>query len=96
MTTVKGVPALYYNGSKYLINWRNASGRIYWRYGSTEKCDGSVTKEDGVLIKENAEHTHPSSEVQALVDKVVSTMCKRAREEVVSITAIYWMKILRN
>ena len=40
---------------------------------STEKCDGSVTKEDGVLIKENAEHTHPSSKVQALVDKVVST-----------------------
>ena len=28
---------------------------------STEKCDGSVTKEDGVLIKENAEHTHPST-----------------------------------
>ena len=73
-TTTKGAPALYYNGSKYLVNQRNASGRIYWRCGFNRKCDGSVTTEDGVLIRENAEHTLPSSQIKALVDKVVSTI----------------------
>ena len=36
------------------------------------QCGGSVTTEDGVLLRENAEHTHPPSQVQAQVDRVVS------------------------
>ena len=58
MTTAKGAPVLYYNGSNYLVNQRNASGRTYWRCSVNRKCDGSVTTEDGVLIRENVEHTH--------------------------------------
>ena len=33
------------------------------------KCGGSVTTEDGVLLRENALHTHPPSQVQAQVDR---------------------------
>ena len=60
--------------SKYLVNQRNASGRIFWRCGFNRKRDGSVTTEDGVLIRENAEHTPPSSQIKAQVDKVVFTI----------------------
>ncbi len=48
-----------------------------------------MTTEDGVLLRENATHTHPPSQVQAQVDRVVSTMRKRAKEEVAPIPAIY-------
>ncbi len=81
-TRARGAPAVIYNGFKYLVNQRNASGRIYWRCAVNRKCGGSVTTEDGVLLRENAVHTHPPSQVQAQVDKVVSTMRKRAREEI--------------
>ena len=71
---MKAAPPLYYNGSKYLVHRRNASGRIYWRCGINRKCDGSVITKDRALFRDNAEHTHLPSKVQARVDKVVSTM----------------------
>ena len=45
----RGPPALIFNGFKYLVNQKNASGKIYWRYAVNRKCGGSVTTEDGVL-----------------------------------------------
>ena len=63
----QGAPALIFNGFKYLVNQKNASGKIYWRCAVNRKCGGSVTTEDGVLLRENAVHTHPPpSQVQAL------------------------------
>ena len=52
-----------------------------------------MTTEDGVLLRENAVHTHPPSQVQAQVDRVVSTMRKRAQEEVAPIRAIYRQEV---
>ena len=39
---------------------------------NTQLASRSVTTEDGVLLRENAVHTHPPSQVQAQVDRVVS------------------------
>ena len=70
-TTAGGAPALILNGFKYLVNRKNVSGIIYWR------CAVNVTTEDGVLLRENAVHTHTPLATQA--DRVVSTMGKRAQ-----------------
>ena len=68
-TTARGIPVRILNGFKYLV-----SGKIYRRCAVNQKCGGSVTTEDGVLPRENAVHTHPSSQVQAQVDRVVKNM----------------------
>ena len=60
--TTRGAPALVLNGFKYIVNRKNASGKIYWRCEQTmwrisdnrrwcavnRQCGGSVTTEDGV------------------------------------------------
>ena len=57
-TTARGAPGLIL---KYVVNRKNASGKIYWRCVVNRQCGGSVTTEDGVLLRENAVHTHPPS-----------------------------------
>ena len=77
--TTRGAPALVLNGFKYVVNRKNASGKIYWRCAVNRQCGGSVTTEDGVLLRENAVHTHPPSQVQAQVDRVHGVLFVRTQ-----------------
>ena len=54
-TTTRGAPALVLNGFKYVVNRKNASRKIYWKCAVNRQCGGSVTAEDGVLLRENVE-----------------------------------------
>ena len=40
---------MFFDGFKYAVNRKNASGKIYWRCAVNRQCGGSVTTEDGVL-----------------------------------------------
>ena len=54
--TAKGAPALIL---KYLVNQKNASGKVYWRCADNRRCIGSVTTKSGVLLREKV-HNPPS------------------------------------
>ena len=59
---------------EFIMTAREALSLILNRFKypvTNHKCGGSVTAEDGVLLTENAVHTHPPNQVQVQVDRVV-------------------------
>ena len=70
--TARGAPALIL---KYLVNQKNASGKISLRCAVNRSCGGSVTTEDGVVTERKSAHI--TSQLSTNSDLVTILKIKR-------------------
>ena len=89
VNTHRGGKALHYEGHKYLKIRDGRNGQVFWRCSLHKSgCTARATSEGkSVIVRQ--EHSHPTSEDTLQVEKAVSNMRKRAREETTSVPRIY-------
>ena len=63
-------------------------GRTYWRC-SNRQCSARLILQNSALIKQTGDHSHPVDRCDGIVEKLKSSMRKRALEEVTPISSIY-------
>ena len=62
--------------------------RTYWRC-SNRQCSARLILQNSALIKQTGDHSHPVDRCDGIVEKLKSSMRKRALEEVTPIFSIY-------
>ena len=87
--THRGGTALHFEGHKYLKIRESKSGMVFWRCSQHKSgCHARATSE-GSSVVVRQDHSHPASQETLAVEKAVSHMRKRAREETISVPRIY-------
>ena len=86
--TQKGGEALIWDGAKFTLNRDMKNGTKYWRCGK-RTCPARVTTEGNELLQQTNRHNHAIDGIEAKVEKVKSSLRKRAREEITPIPTIY-------
>ncbi len=87
--THRGGAALHFEGHKYLEIKEGKNGMVFWRCSQHKsRCTARATSE-GTSVVVRQQHSHPASQETLAVEKAVSNMRKRAREETTSVPRIY-------
>ena len=87
--THRGGIALHFEGHKYMKIREGSNGLTFWRCSCHKSgCPARATSE-GTSVVVRQQHNHPASEDTLVVEKSVSNMRKRAREETTSVPRIY-------
>ena len=84
--THRGGMALHYEGHKYFKIQEGRDGLLFWKCSLHKTgCMAKATSE-GTSVIVRQEHNHPTGEEALQVDKAISNMRQRAREETTPVT----------